>query len=323
MRRRVGRVALWAVLVLVLGLSSWRVLSACGLALPGGASLFDFCPATAGRIEDPGQTALARETARERLLEDQLARVRHDLAAAPDCPRPTAPGVGDACLEPPAELVVALDVSRSMTWSVDIDTDLEQRANELWLLGDRASRVEADRIYRSFRNVPGVERIDVAKTALEELINTTPREIDIGMVAFSRCNNPEVFGHFPYARRDALLEVVRTVRTRSDTALAAGLEAAARLLGPDRPDGQSPEQSPSYIVLISDGLDSCDGDPCGTARRLKQEYPNLRVNVIALSPVVEALSCIAEATGGQLFVPDETDTLAQSLQIAAGQAVCQ
>ncbi len=319
MRRHLRTVALWAVLVLLLGLTSWRVLSACGVALPGGATILNFCPATTAEIADSRGTMLERERARERWLEDRLARVRYDLVAAPDCPRPDEPRVADACLEPPAELVIALDVSRSMDWSVEIDTELERRANDLWLAREYA---EAQRIYRSFRNVPGRQRIDLAKTAVEELVRTTPSEIDIGMVAFSRCNNPEVFGHFAFPRRGALVDVVRGLRTRSDTALAEGLEAAAGLLRHERPEGPSADQPPSYIVLISDGLDSCNDDPCATARQLKQQYPNLRVNVIALSPLVEALSCIAEATGGQLFVPGETDSLAQSLQVAAGQDVC-
>lgn len=80
---------LWAGLGLVLGLSAWVVLSACGLAGVGaGTPWLNFCPVQATDNPDPGAAALEAERFRERLLEERLDHLQMALANSQPCPRP-------------------------------------------------------------------------------------------------------------------------------------------------------------------------------------------------------------------------------------------
>ena len=79
-------------------------------------------------------------------------------------------------------------------------------------------------------------------------------------------------------------------------------------------DGTSPESS-AIIILITDGVDSCDGDPCALARALKQSKPFTAVHVVKLGPEPSSV-CAAEATGGRVYQPSSLDELVAALKEA-------
>jgi len=68
--------------------------------------------------------------------------------------------------------------------------------------------------------------------------------------------------------------------------------AARNLQGGDSAD------DPVNMVLVTDGADSCGGDPCRVARALKRQKPGLIINVIDMSQT-DRLSCVAQVTGGR------------------------
>jgi hypothetical protein len=95
------------------------------------------------------------------------------------------------------------------------------------------------------------------------------------------------------------------------TPLANGLEAAAHL---EDVSGRT------VITLISDGGESCGGDPCAVARTIKQSRPRLLANVIDISGQGGA-ACVAEATGGRVFTPSKMEDFLSSIERAT--AGCQ
>ena len=55
------------------------------------------------------------------------------------------------------------------------------------------------------------------------------------------------------------------------------------------------------IVMLSDGIETCEGDPCGLVKELKAEGVNFTIHVIGLDvdePTREQLQCIARESGG-------------------------
>ena len=59
------------------------------------------------------------------------------------------------------------------------------------------------------------------------------------------------------------------------------------------------------MVVVSDGGDTCGGDPCAAARAAKAVKPDLTINVIDLSGGTDGgvLRCVADAGGGKVFAP--------------------
>jgi len=70
-----------------------------------------------------------------------------------------------------------------------------------------------------------------------------------------------------------------------------------------------------HIVLITDGADSCGGDPCRYARATMMQRSDIKIDIIAIGvndEEVQQLKCIAEATKGQLFISSNPKDVAKA-----------
>ena len=74
------------------------------------------------------------------------------------------------------------------------------------------------------------------------------------------------------------------------------------------------------MLVISDGEESCGGDPCTIARRLKSAKPNLKINVVDIMGT-GAGNCLAQATGGQVFTARNVKELNLMTERAAQDAI--
>jgi len=73
----------------------------------------------------------------------------------------------------------------------------------------------------------------------------------------------------------------------------------------------------STIVVVTDGDDTCGGDPCGAARAIRAKRPNVTINVIDLSGGSSPTPrCIANATGGKVLTPSSTLDMKNKVQQA-------
>jgi Mg-chelatase subunit ChlD len=132
------------------------------------------------------------------------------------------------------------------------------------------------------------------------------------MTVLRRCPNAESLGFFSPSERGRLLGSVNALQPTQGTPLAQGLRGAGQMV-----DGVSRE---GVIVVISDGEDSCGGDPCGTARALKMQKPNLTINVVDIIGN-GAGACMAAATGGRVISPDSGLEFEKAIRAAAEQAM--
>ena len=70
------------------------------------------------------------------------------------------------------------------------------------------------------------------------------------------------------------------------------------------------------VVLISDGKETCNADPCAVVGQLRDQGIDIRVHVVGFDvdrAEREQLMCIAEAGGGEYFSADSTAELKESL----------
>jgi len=74
------------------------------------------------------------------------------------------------------------------------------------------------------------------------------------------------------------------------------------------------------IVLVSDGRETCKGDPCVLAQGLAKERGKLVIHTIGFnadSLARQQLECIAKVTGGKYLLADDAVQLAKALLVAA------
>lgn len=100
------------------------------------------------------------------------------------------------------------------------------------------------------------------------------------------------------------------------TPLTSAVRLAAKVVGfPAKP---------AVVVLLTDGEETCGGDPCGLARELKAKGEHLTVHVIgyrnSASDGMGYLQsrCLAEATGGLYISVETTEQLVAAFQRTLG-----
>jgi Ca-activated chloride channel family protein len=104
---------------------------------------------------------------------------------------------------------------------------------------------------------------------------------------FQDCNDTKLEVGFGTNNIDAIKSKIRSIEAKGTTPIARSLEAAAQ----DFPDSVSR----NYIILITDGLEACDNDPCVVAKKLKDKGVKVTPFVIGLGmdlSYLEKFNCI-------------------------------
>ncbi|MFT4012735.1 MAG: hypothetical protein QM682_04885 [Paracoccus sp. (in: a-proteobacteria)] len=174
---------------------------------------------------------------------------------------------------------------------------------------------ELDRLYQRGKTPARPDRIDVARDALRPLVAGLQGDARLKLMSFAECRvRLRQEGSFGAGDAAPYQRAVDGLRLRSYTALAEALEQ----LPAQTEAGRSPDR-PVNIVILSDGEDSCGGDPCAAADRLRQALPHAHVSLVALVPGAAANSCIADRTGGRFLTADNADELVMRLRQTTGQ----
>ncbi|WP_305955730.1 VWA domain-containing protein [Pseudomonas sp. R3-18-08] len=198
------------------------------------------------------------------------------------------------------QFVVVLDTSGSMMLNINA-----AKADEDWFFGDPANRYRNPNRTEQIFQPPN--RMDVAADSLNATIKALDPKIDIRLITFAGCNSTPDHGVFRFDQRPRLMTGIRGLVGNDGTPLAASLEKAAGTV-----DGRNRD---AMIVMFIDGEDGCDQDACAVSRRIAQQQPRLRVNVVNIG-AGGASRCIAENTGGRTYASNNATELAKAMKLA-------
>lgn len=151
-------------------------------------------------------------------------------------------------------------------------------------------------------------KIDVAEQAIERFATGTPDRFNLGLVVYGHvgssaeadkersCEGVEVAAELGEVDYRTLPRVLDRYDPRGYTPVARSIQEAGRAF-------VGREDEVNRVVLVTDGLETCDGDPVAAARRLKESGVNVTVDVVGFdiskSADAEGLREIAEASGGE------------------------
>lgn len=162
--------------------------------------------------------------------------------------------------------------------------------------------------------VDGVAKIEIAKEALSDLITKIPPDSEVGLVVYGHrrekdCSDIEEL--VPLGRPDAqaMVAAVQSIQPKGMTPMAASVRLVAERF---RASGEKGD-----IILISDGKETCDADPCELVRSLRQAGIRLTLHVIGFDvggETEQQLRCMAQAGGGQYFAASNAADFAQATQ---------
>ncbi len=154
-------------------------------------------------------------------------------------------------------------------------------------------------------------RLEAAKRAIGDLLDGLPGDVDVGLVEFRDCDRIRRDRFYSEAERGQLKAQVDSLTPGRGTPLARSVERAGSILS---------AQVPGVIIVVTDGEDSCGGDPCAAARAVKEKRPNLVINVIDIgSGGASPAACMAEITGGRVYKPGSAVEFDRVIAEAGGQ----
>ncbi|TWA66296.1 von Willebrand factor type A domain-containing protein [Azospirillum baldaniorum] len=155
-------------------------------------------------------------------------------------------------------------------------------------------------------------RMDLARRSIEHMVRGLPKPVEVALVEFTTCTDVRRDKFYSAPERDALVREVQRLTPTGGTPLARSLERAGNIVSSD---------AEATIIVVSDGDDTCHGDPCAAARAIKARKPRVTINVIDLSDQSgrATVQCIAKATGGKVLSPNSGADMLQKMQQATRQ----
>ena len=172
----------------------------------------------------------------------------------------------------------------------------------------------------------GQTRIQAAKAAVADIVEKLPPDVRLSLRVYGHqspivkhdCRDTELLVGFDglAANKPAILAKTKEIKAQGYTPITYVLRLAAEDVGKE-------DAKPRVVILVSDGKETCEGDPCATAKALADADASLVVHTIGFAVDVAAkyqLQCIARVARGRYFDADGTGKLAAALGEAAKPA---
>jgi len=148
----------------------------------------------------------------------------------------------------------------------------------------------------------GESRMDAAKKAMNEALSSMPKDVRLGLFLFGHrrakdCADMELVS--PIGADDArkIAARINAVEAKGETPIAEslrqGLRSYAALKGQD-----------NRIILVTDGVEECQGNVCAAAQEVRDAGFDLKVDVVGFTLTREQralIQCVPEVTGGQYY----------------------
>jgi Ca-activated chloride channel family protein len=167
-------------------------------------------------------------------------------------------------------------------------------------------------------------RIAAAKRAVEQIVKGIPEDTELGLIAYGHrrrgdCDDIEVLVMPNRGTQQSVIAATSRLNPRGKTPLSAAVKMAAEVLG-------HTEQK-ATVILVSDGEETCDADPCEVGRALAEAGVEFRAHVVGFAiqdpKIEEQLRCLAKATGAEYFDAKDAGSLVQALAGALKSAGAQ
>ena len=188
-------------------------------------------------------------------------------------------------------------------------------------LSDRSVEIVVDASRSMWGRMHGQPKMVVAKDILQDVSYWFPEDLDLALRAYGStspsdsndCGDSMLLVPFGDENREPIRRAIAGLRPLGQTPIAYALNQASRDFGAMEAD--------RAVVLVTDGIESCGGDPAYAAQQLREQ--GIIVHVIgfgfgnAADEDTASLRAIANASGGRYV----TAGSAEELKVALAQTV--
>ncbi len=189
-------------------------------------------------------------------------------------------------------------------------------------LNERAVEIVVDASRSMWGQIDGRSKMEIAREILHDASASLPADLKLALRAYGSnspsqendCADSGLLVPFGPASRAPIHSAISALKPRGQTPIAYALRQAAADFS--ALDGER------SLVLMTDGIESCGGDPVAAARELHQQGITIHVIGFGVGDVnaedADSLRAIAQASGGQYFTANSADELKGALEATVG-----
>ncbi|TIQ22515.1 MAG: VWA domain-containing protein [Mesorhizobium sp.] len=196
----------------------------------------------------------------------------------------------------------------------------------LWMttLGLAADRVVIvlDASGSMWAQIDGKPKLEIARQSLRTVLQSVPADKEIGFMAYGHrekgsCEDIELIVPPQAGSAAAVFAAADSLKFIGKTPLTSAVRQAAEAL--------KYTEDKATVILITDGLETCKGDPCVLGRELRAAGVDFTVNVVGFGLTADEgkqVACLADNTGGKYIQASDEKALQDALveTIAAAPA---
>lgn len=158
-------------------------------------------------------------------------------------------------------------------------------------------------------NVPGGNKMKLAKASLKSFSESLPKNTDVSLSVFGHkgtgadkdkklsCSSVETVYPLKSYSKETFSKALNQFNASGWTPLAAAIQKAEKQLLQ-----ASDEHTKNFIYIVSDGIETCGGNPVNAAKEAKKAKMDVQINIIGFDVDNEAdrqLKEVAKAGGGE------------------------
>ncbi len=164
--------------------------------------------------------------------------------------------------------------------------------------------------------IDGENKIVIARRAIETVVTGLPDDATIGLVAYGHrregdCDDIETVVPMGPLDRVAFQTTVNALNPKGKTPIT---KAVTQTL-----DAVRERDTSTTVILVSDGLETCGGDPCAAVRAAREAGATFVLHVIGFDVAgedVSQLECAAQAGNGLYRSATDAEELSAALDAA-------
>jgi hypothetical protein len=161
--------------------------------------------------------------------------------------------------------------------------------------------------------IEGRAKLEIARETVAQVLTTIPQTQELGLMAYGHrvkgdCSDIELVVPVAPGTGPEIAARVKAMNFLGKTPLSEAVRQAAEAL-------RYGEEA-ATVVLVTDGLETCNADPCALGRELEASGLNFTAHVIGFG-LTQAegaqVACLAEETGGRYIPASDARGLAEAL----------
>jgi Ca-activated chloride channel family protein len=164
--------------------------------------------------------------------------------------------------------------------------------------------------------IGGKAKIDIARETLGTVLKSVPLDSAVGLMVYGHrdkgsCADIELAIPPETGTADRIRAFVKGIVPKGKTPLSEAVKEAAEAL--------KYTEEKATVILVTDGLETCEADPCALGMELKKNGVDFTAHVVGFGLTKEEgkqVACLAENTGGKYFQASDARQLTEALKQA-------